>query len=103
MKRRNDLWIKATLFSVLIAASTAGLGSSRSDHRHHAVEDPELYMMFAQQGPSRWDNLDPDEKERVYRRYKKFQDSSETEQRNWCIQYYKETGRVPRACRKYIR
>ena len=47
-----------------------------------------------------WQELDQQEKQRIYRRHKQFQEWPIEEQRRVCSTYFEQTGEKPPACRK---
>lgn len=49
----------------------------------------------------RWNELDTQEKQRIYRQHKKWQGLSLEQQRSACIDYYRQTRRVPKACEPF--
>lgn len=49
----------------------------------------------------RWNELNTQEKQRIYRQHKKWQGWSLEQQRSACIDYYRHTRRVPKACEPF--
>lgn len=48
-----------------------------------------------------WNELDSQEKQRIYQRHKQFQGWSIEQQRRACIDYYQQTRRIPKACESF--